>query len=180
VCSLLCIFFLSVLLLLSFSSFAVMLNCLYPNPRVLPFSSNCPPHPTGVGGGGEKRPRGRSLLPSGAKPQHKIPRCGGKDQYGLLMCDEVGTGWTHQSPSAPKWYRKTYPKPVHSHQTKKYPGHVKKKQVVSFFLLVITTDPRPHMWTQSSWCLTVQNKGKLFCSNFHFRQNHVPSSEVLH
>jgi len=27
-----------------FASFAVLLNCHYPDPRVLPFSSHCPPH----------------------------------------------------------------------------------------------------------------------------------------
>jgi len=40
-----CILFLSVLLLLVFSSFAVLLNGPYPNPRVLSFSSDSPPHP---------------------------------------------------------------------------------------------------------------------------------------
>jgi len=38
--------FISVLLLLLLCSFAVLLNSLYPNPRVLPFSSNSPPCPT--------------------------------------------------------------------------------------------------------------------------------------
>jgi len=40
-------FFLSVLLSLVFASFAVLLNCPYPDPQVLPFSSNSPPHPSG-------------------------------------------------------------------------------------------------------------------------------------
>ena len=42
----LCVFFLSLLLWFS-SPFAVLLNCLYPNPQVLPFPSDSPPHPTG-------------------------------------------------------------------------------------------------------------------------------------
>jgi len=45
VCFLLCIFFLSVLMLLLFSSSTVHLNCLCSNPRVLAFSSNSPAHP---------------------------------------------------------------------------------------------------------------------------------------
>ena len=45
-CCCFCIF-LSVLLLLLFSSFAVLLDCPYPDPRVLPFSSNSPPNPSG-------------------------------------------------------------------------------------------------------------------------------------
>jgi len=40
------IFFLPVLLLL-FTSFAVLLNCPYPDPRILPFSFDSPPHPSG-------------------------------------------------------------------------------------------------------------------------------------
>ena len=66
----LCVFFLSVLLLLFSSHLAVLLNCFYPNPRVLLFPSDSPPHPTGEKGGGEVReqPCG-SLLPAGAKPQ---------------------------------------------------------------------------------------------------------------
>jgi len=38
----LCIFFLSVFLLFC-SPFAVLLNCFYPNPQVLPFPSDSPP-----------------------------------------------------------------------------------------------------------------------------------------
>jgi len=45
--SLFFIFSLSVLLLLLFASFAVLLNCPYPDPRVLPFSFLSPPHPSG-------------------------------------------------------------------------------------------------------------------------------------
>jgi len=45
--------FLSVLLLLFSCCFAVLLNCLYVKPRVLPFSSSCPSHPTA--GGRSKR-----------------------------------------------------------------------------------------------------------------------------
>jgi len=41
-----CISFLSVLLLLLFNSFAVLLNCPCPDPRVLPFSFRSPPHPS--------------------------------------------------------------------------------------------------------------------------------------
>jgi len=41
-----CIFFLSVFLLLLFTSFAVLLNCPYPSPWVLPFSSDSPSHPS--------------------------------------------------------------------------------------------------------------------------------------
>jgi len=43
-----CIYFLLVLLLLPFASFAVLLKCPYPHPRVLPFSFHSPPH---AGGG---------------------------------------------------------------------------------------------------------------------------------
>ena len=43
-CCLLCIFSLSVWLLVLFALFAVLLNCLYPNPWVLPFSFHSPPH----------------------------------------------------------------------------------------------------------------------------------------
>ena len=43
----LCIFFSSVLLFFS-SPFAILLNCFYPNPQVLPFPSDSPPHPTGA------------------------------------------------------------------------------------------------------------------------------------
>jgi len=39
------------LLVLFFSSFAVLTICLYSNPQVLPFSSDSPPHPTGQRGG---------------------------------------------------------------------------------------------------------------------------------
>ena len=46
-CCLLCIFFLSVLLLLLFTFFAVLLTRPYLNPRVLSFSSHSPPHPSG-------------------------------------------------------------------------------------------------------------------------------------
>ena len=46
-----CIFFLSVLLLLLFISFAVLLNWPYPNPWVFAlFSSHSPPHPSGGSG----------------------------------------------------------------------------------------------------------------------------------
>ena len=60
-----CIFFLSVLLLLLFASFAVLLNCPYPDPGALPFSSYSPPHPSG--GRGDRQLR-RSLLLARAKP----------------------------------------------------------------------------------------------------------------
>ena len=39
-------FFLWALLLLFSSPFAVLLNCLCPNPKILPFSSDSPPYPT--------------------------------------------------------------------------------------------------------------------------------------
>jgi len=58
--------FLSVLLFLLFTSFAVMLNCPYPSPRVSPFSFHSSPHPTR--GRGADRPRGPLLL-VGAKPR---------------------------------------------------------------------------------------------------------------
>ena len=45
-CCLFCIFFLSVLLLLLFASFAVLLNCPYPEQRVLPSCFHSPPHPS--------------------------------------------------------------------------------------------------------------------------------------
>ena len=64
----LCIIFLSVLVLLFSSLFAVLLNCFYPNPQVSPFSSDSPSHSTGRGGGVRERLCG-SLLPAGAKPQ---------------------------------------------------------------------------------------------------------------
>jgi len=41
----LCVLTLSVLLLLLFFSFAVLLNCLYTNPQVFAFSSHSAPHP---------------------------------------------------------------------------------------------------------------------------------------
>ena len=44
-----CIFFLSVLLLLFSSPFAILLNSFYPNPQVLPFPSDSPPLPTRAG-----------------------------------------------------------------------------------------------------------------------------------
>ena len=62
-----CILLLSVLLLLLASS-AVLLNCPYPDPRVLPFSSHSSPTP--AEGGATERPRGL-LLPARAKPQHR-------------------------------------------------------------------------------------------------------------
>ena len=47
-CSLFCVFSLSVLLLLLLPSFAVLLNCPYPNPPVFfPFSFHSLPHPSG-------------------------------------------------------------------------------------------------------------------------------------
>lgn len=70
-------------------------------------------------------------------------KCEGKEQYGLLMCDEVGTGQTHQSSSTPKWYIITYAKPAHCHQTKKYLGHLRTKQLVSFVPLVMRQIPDP-------------------------------------
>ena len=48
-----CMFFLSVLLLLFSSPFAVLLNCFYLNWGVLPFPSYFPPHPT-MGRGSER------------------------------------------------------------------------------------------------------------------------------
>ena len=42
------ILFISIFLVIFFSSpFAVLLNCFYRSPQVLPFSSDSPPHPTG-------------------------------------------------------------------------------------------------------------------------------------
>jgi len=43
------IFFLSVLLLLVFALFVVLLNCPYSHPQVLPFSFHSPPHHSGGG-----------------------------------------------------------------------------------------------------------------------------------
>jgi len=63
-----CVFFLSVSLLLLFASFAVLLNCPYPDPRVLPFSSHSPLHPSGRMV--TERLRGPLLL-AGAKPRRK-------------------------------------------------------------------------------------------------------------
>lgn len=42
-----------------------------------------------------------------------------------------------QSSSAPKWYKVMYAKPAHCHQTRKYLGHLRTKQLVSFVLLVM-------------------------------------------
>ena len=47
-----CVFFLSVLLLLLFALFAVLLNCPYPDPPVLPFSSHSPAQRGGGRGNG--------------------------------------------------------------------------------------------------------------------------------
>jgi len=52
VSSFVCTFFLGVLLLLLFTSFAVLVNCPYPDPQVFPFSSHSPPHP--MAGRGDK------------------------------------------------------------------------------------------------------------------------------
>jgi len=62
---------------LSFSSpFAILVNCFYPNPQVLPFPSNSPAHPTKGGGGVREQPCG-SLVPAWVKPQQycKNIRC---------------------------------------------------------------------------------------------------------
>ena len=59
-----CIFFLSVLLLLQFTSFAVLLNCPYPKPQVLPFPFNSSPQ---RGRGVIELPHS-PLLPARAKP----------------------------------------------------------------------------------------------------------------
>jgi len=64
---LLCILSLSVFLSL-FASFAVLFNCPYPDPRVLPFSSHSPPTP--AGGAVTEWPHG-SLLLARAKPRQK-------------------------------------------------------------------------------------------------------------
>jgi len=62
--------------LLFSSPFAILLNCSHPNPRVLPFLSDFPPHPTGEGEGVREQLCG-SLLPHEAKPQHfLVPRVG--------------------------------------------------------------------------------------------------------
>ena len=42
------------IIVIFFSFSAVLLNCLYPNPQVLPYSSNSAPHPTGTGGRSEQ------------------------------------------------------------------------------------------------------------------------------
>ena len=52
-----CVFILSVLLLLLSSPFALLLNCFYHNPRVLPFRSDSPHHPIGVGEGERRSER---------------------------------------------------------------------------------------------------------------------------
>jgi len=58
---------LSLLSLLFSSPFAVLLNCFYPNPQVLPFCSDSPPHDT-RGEGGVREQLRDSLLLAGAKP----------------------------------------------------------------------------------------------------------------
>ena len=64
----------------SFSSAsAVLLNCFYQTPRVLPFPSDSPPHPPGEGGGVRKQLRG-SVLPAEGKPQHT-----GKNTWGQKL-----------------------------------------------------------------------------------------------
>ena len=64
-----CIFYLSVLLLLFSSPFAIPLNCFYPNRQILPFPSASPPHLTREEAGVREKLCG-SLLPAEAKPQH--------------------------------------------------------------------------------------------------------------
>jgi len=89
--SLFCIFFLSVLLLLLLSSFAVLLNCLYPNTQALLFTSDSPPHPTGVGEA-SKWPHG-SLLPAGAK-RHCIKKYQMWEKCYLFSTQETEAVWT--------------------------------------------------------------------------------------
>jgi len=48
----LCIIFIGIIVIIVLF-LSVLLNCLYPNPRVLPFSSDFIPHPTGKGGRNE-------------------------------------------------------------------------------------------------------------------------------
>ena len=64
----LCRFLLSVLLLFS-SPLAVLLNCSYPNPQVLPFSSDVFPIPPGIGVRNQPH---AALLPAGAKPWQSL------------------------------------------------------------------------------------------------------------
>jgi len=59
--------FLSVLLLLLFASFAVLLNCPYPDPQLPPLLQI--PLPTPAGGSATEQPRDSVLL-AGAKPRH--------------------------------------------------------------------------------------------------------------
>jgi len=61
-------FFLSVLLLFFSSPFAVLLGWFYPNPRVLPFPPDSPPHLTGKDAGVREQLRG-SVWPTEAEPQ---------------------------------------------------------------------------------------------------------------
>jgi len=53
-------------ILLFSSPFAVVLNCFYYNPQVLPIPSDSPPHPTGEGGVRDQLLG--SLLPAEATP----------------------------------------------------------------------------------------------------------------
>jgi len=66
----LCIFSLSVLLFLFSSPFAVLLNCLFPNPQVLPFSSSSPPHSN----------------PSRMRRSGKMGRMGRSERATVVLC----------------------------------------------------------------------------------------------
>jgi len=58
--------FLSIIVVIAF---AVLLNCFYHNPQLLPFPSDSPPHPTEEGEGVRGQLHG-SLLLTETKPQH--------------------------------------------------------------------------------------------------------------
>jgi len=66
-CSLCCVFSLSVSLLFLFPLFAVLLTALIPTHQFLPVSFHFPPHPGGGRGG-----HVALLLPAAAKPGHKV------------------------------------------------------------------------------------------------------------
>ena len=96
-----CIFFLSVLLLLFPSPFAVLLNCFYYKEWVLPFPSDCPPCPTREGEGvRDQLPD--SVLPCEAKPQ-QLFRC---PTWGLMpwqFCIKCAIAMVDIKWQAPVW-----------------------------------------------------------------------------
>jgi len=96
-----CIFFLSVLLLLPFASFAVLLNCPYPDPRVLPFPSHSPLHPSG--GRGDRAAMwsfvaGQGQTPLQTQTEHEPGVCPGcRDSQQHSGQPSAGKSWSNWS-----------------------------------------------------------------------------------